>query len=154
MKWRGVAAHTGCGGNAKTELDGIPASDKARNEVINACAKDFYETFIKDTELDQGYCDAQDRTGELRVGVEPSYMYERMKFASLRWDKTHSAQHTGFAFGPWGSDVRSSRRLYKDYQLRSKFVRFIDRWHRRLFENPETKRDNGSKPTFRFHVSP
>ena len=100
---------------------------------INSCSKDCYLTFFKDTKMDDGYVDAGLRHGEVRIGIEPSYMYERLKMFVISERKELSRIETGYSWGGWGTDIRSSTQYYKDKKTNCKFVRFIDKWHPVLF---------------------
>lgn len=132
MKRRGAAALTGLGGNAKVYMSGQPTKDEKFNKVINAAAKDAYETFFKKF----GYCDAGVDGEEVRLGIEPTYQFEPLKIVAINKDKDQSRFITGRAVGPWASAVQSTIKEYRDYQRHSKFIRFVDKWHPLLFALP------------------
>ncbi len=126
------AAATGLGGNAGPELmDRQSTGDKKRDALINECSKDAHDQFFKSF----GYCDAGADGDEVRIGVEPAYMHENLKMISINRVKERSSFVTGRAFGPWGTGMRSTERRYGDYKRQGKFVKFIDKWHPKLFSN-------------------
>lgn len=134
MKRRIGGQHTGLGGNAETLLDGKKTKDKKLNRLVNKIAKDCYLTFFKGTKMDQNYCDAQARDYEFRFGIEATYMYDDMKIISITEDKSLSSYATGVARGGWGSGLCATVKYYKQYTYKSKFIRFVDKWHPLLFK--------------------
>lgn len=134
MKRRiGISAHIGIGGGGPALMDGQPTEDEKLNDLVRACSKDAYETFFKGTVMDEEYCDAQVGSRDVRVGIEPSYMYQRLKMITIEENKVWSSIVTGYAWGAWGSDIRKTEKYYKEYKTKSKFVRFVDKWHKILF---------------------
>ncbi len=122
-------------GNPNPELmDGQTTGNKKRDTLINECAKDAYEIFFKGTKLDYNSVDAQAREFEVRIGVEPTYMYESLKMIVIRDEIQNSYIITGYAWDAYGSGIRSTRKYYKEYKTNSKFVCFINRWHDKLFQ--------------------
>lgn len=128
------AAATGLGNPSTAFMDGKSTGSKERDGLINKCAKEAYELFFKGTKLDYDLCDAQDGMDEVRVGIEPAYQFEKLKMVSIARVKNMSSITTGIAYGAWGSGIRSSRKYYKDCKTNSKFKRFIDAWHAKLYE--------------------
>lgn len=123
-------------GNPNTQLMDCKATrDKIKNRVINRCAKEAYKIFFKGTKLDFEYCDAQANfdMSEIKIGIEPAYMYEDLKIIIIRKKKEHSEFITGRAWGVYGSDIASKNKYYSEYKNKSKFVNFIDEWHKKLF---------------------
>lgn len=137
MKRSGVV--TGIGGGTSV-MDGQSSGDTSLDETINACAKDFYETFLKGTKLDYEGCDAGLHTSGLTliVGIEPSYAGDPIKFAAIQKRKENSYLTTGIARGSYGTEWQSNSCKYTDYKYKSKFVRFVDKWHPRLFKEDTT----------------
>lgn len=129
-----MAALTGLGNSAPNLMDGEPTGDRKRDRAISACAKDFYEKFIKGTRIDEGYADAGVRGNSVIVGVEPSYEYERMKVVVLYPSKEMSRLIEGIARGGWGSNVVKRERLYCELTRDCKLRRFVDEWHGKLFK--------------------
>lgn len=70
----------------------------------------------------------------VKVGVEPSYQYEPLKIIEINKIKAKSKITQGKSFGGYGSQVVSSSRIYSEYKYRSKFIKFVDAWHGRLFK--------------------
>jgi hypothetical protein len=126
----GDAGATGLGNPVPELISGRSTGDEQRENLIRAAAKECYETFgFKQ----YGYCDAGEEGNEVRLGVEPAYQYEHLKLIIVAREKDCSRFITGRAWGAWGSEIASTMREYGDYKRRSKFVRFIDKWHPRLY---------------------
>lgn len=121
---------TGLGGNAKVWMSGKPTEDKKFNKLVNRAAKECYETFSFER---FGYCDAGIDGGEVRLGIEPTYMFQPLKIIAINKNKDESRYITGRAVGPWASVCQSRIKEYRDYSRNSKFVRFVDKWHPLLF---------------------
>lgn len=132
MRRRIGGAHTGLGGGGSTLIDGKATKDKKINKIVTEAAKDAYETFFKGTKLDEEYCDAQYRPNEVRLGIEPSYMYESLKIIVIDIQKEYSYIETGYAWGAWGTGIRSTKRYYRDIKTNSKFKKFINKWHEKI----------------------
>lgn len=77
--------------------------------------------------------DYQINEDEILVGIEPAYQYDRLKIIRICKNKSDSYIQIGRAWGPYGSQIGSTTKYYKDYKNKSKFVRFVDRWHVELF---------------------
>ncbi|MFA5174734.1 MAG: hypothetical protein WC438_06130 [Candidatus Pacearchaeota archaeon] len=135
MKRRiGCALHTHLGGNGIELMDGKSTGKKELDKIINACSKEAYELFFKNTKLDYEGVDASMKEGyEVRIGIEPSYMYDELKMLCIHEDKKASRLITGIAFDVWGTGIRSTTKMYKDYKYKSKFIKFIDKWHDKIF---------------------
>lgn len=69
----------------------------------------------------------------ISVGLEPAYAGEPLKIICICKRKEASYIRTGHAFGMYGSGIRSKYRFYEDYKYNSKFKKFVDKWHGRLF---------------------
>ena len=120
------------GGNSSPSLvDCKSTGDKETDAILKACAKAAYETWFEK----EGYCDAGINGPEVRFGIEPSYMYEDLKLICIHKEKGLSRLWTGIAWGPWGSGVASKEKFYKDYKNTSKFTRFIDEWHPKIYKS-------------------
>ncbi len=78
-------------------------------------------------------CDFRVDEHSLVLGVEPSYMGDPLKLIVIHKNKAHSAFVTGHGFGYWGAGVRKKTKLYSTYKKQSKFTRFVDEWHPKLF---------------------
>ena len=124
---------TGLGGGGQALMDGKPTGDKKRDALIRLVSKDCYLSFFKGTKLDYDGVDAQAKEYEVRIGIEPSYMYESLKMFVISKTKENSYMVTGYSWGGWGTGIRSTRRYYSEYKTKSKFVRFIDNWHPQLY---------------------
>ena len=129
MKHRGGAQHTGLGSNAPVLVSGkntggIPDS------LLNEIAKDCYNTFSFEK---YGYCEAGFDGDEARFGIEPTYQFEDLKLIVVCKDKAESKYITGRAVGAWASALQQKVKEYRNYQKSSKFTRFVDKWHAKLF---------------------
>ena len=131
MKHRGGAQHTGLGGNAETLISGKNTS-KIPDKLLNDIAKECYDTFSFKT---YGYCEAGFDGDEARFGVEPSYKFEDLKLIIICKDKKESKYITGRAVGPWASALQQKTKEYGNYRKSSKFIRFVDKWHPKLYPN-------------------
>lgn len=121
-------------GNPEPELmsgksTGRPDLDK----MINQCAADCYRVFFKGTEMDYETCDAGADIFGIRFGIEPAYFGDNLRLITFMKDKDRCNYQTGHAFGYYGSGIRSKIRYYGSYKRSSKFTRFIDKWHIKLF---------------------
>ncbi len=115
-------------------MDAKPTGDKKRDDIVRAFSKDVYETFFKGTSMDEGYVDAGVRDFHVRAGIEPGYMYNPLKIIEIHEKKEHSRLITGYSWEAWGSGLRLTKRYYMDYKYKSKFVKFVDKWHSKLFQ--------------------
>lgn len=129
MKRRMITG-TGLGASSPNLISGQPTGDKKRDSLLNKIAKDCYETFGFEK---YGYCDAGFEGEEARFGVEPSYKFDPLKLITIAKEKDDSKYITGRAVGYYGSEVQSTVKEYGDYTKQSKFVRFVDKWHGKLF---------------------
>lgn len=99
------------------------------NEFLIECQKSYSIFSVFD-----GFDFHLSKTG-FAFGIEPSYRYDDLfKIYIDFFDKNRSYIEKGVAFGDYGSDIVSKRKFYKDYKLKSKFVRFVDEWQKPLFE--------------------
>lgn len=130
MKHRGLAVHTGLGASPEVLISGKNTS-KVKDSLLNEIARDCYKTFNFEKKF--GYCEAGFDGEEARFGAEPSYQFEDLKMIIIAKEKGKSSYVTGQAVGPWASAIRSKQKRYSEYQKKSKFVRFVDKWHGKLF---------------------
>lgn len=92
-------------------------------------AEKVIELYFKDTE---GFDYAWGKN-TLRIGIEPAYQFDPLKVITIHKTKKKSTITTGHAFGCYGSGIRSKTKTYSEYKYKSKFVKFIDEAHLRLF---------------------
>ena len=134
MKRRiGSDLRTGLGGG-RTLIDGQKTKDKKLNRVLTACARDAYATFFMGTVLDSDICDAQYRYDIATFGVEPTYQYDKLKVINIHRTKKNSTFVTGIARGTYGSQIAETKYVYKNYTRDCKFIRFVDKWHPKLYK--------------------
>lgn len=131
----GIGGITGLGNPAPELMESKATGDKVRDSLIRRCAKDAYEVFFKGTKLDYNYCDAAVKHEEVRLGIEPAYQYQELKMIVVSPTKENSYIRTGIAFGYYGSGIRSRKKFYSEFKYKGKFVRFVDKWHNKLFKN-------------------
>ena len=131
----GIASMTGLGNPNSQIIDGRLSKSKKLNKIIKKCSKDAYNIFFVNTKIDFGHCDAQINfdMSEIRIGVEPAYMYEGLKIITICKKKEVSNFMTGYAWGVYGSDISSTTMYYSEYKNKSKFVKFVDNWHDKIF---------------------
>lgn len=70
----------------------------------------------------------------VKIGIEPAYQYDKLRIIEINRDKAKSSIRYGKAFGPYGSRLVGRTKLYSEYKYKSKFVKFVDEWHERLFK--------------------
>lgn len=70
---------------------------------------------------------------QVLVGIEPSYQFDPLKIVAIHKDKKKSFIQTGRAWGGYGSQLSTTTKCYSEYKYKSKFVKFIDQWHDKLF---------------------
>ena len=102
---------------------------------------DFWDEFLEDatknfkTISEYGGFDFQVTEDRFMFGIEPSYEGDDLQIVQFNFkDKSLCCIEQGRAFGAYGSDIVSKFRYYGDYKNKSKFVKFIDKWYDRLFE--------------------
>ena len=44
---------------------------------------------------------------------------------------------TGYSWDAWGSGIRSTAKLYSNYKNKSKFIKFVDKWHPKIYAHIE-----------------
>lgn len=134
----GIGAITGLGNPLPEMIENTETTgSKERDDLIRACAKECYETFFKGSKERGIDCDGVDAgitpAGDIRIGIEPGYMYWPLKIVEISREKKWSQLMTGYSWGAYGSGLRKKHRRYGEYKKCSKFIRFIDKWHPVLF---------------------
>lgn len=99
--------------------------------------KDKWQKFLKDFSAkysliqEFGRFDFRYDPGSFAVGIEPTYMYDKLLIIKFDLtDKKNCSLTKGVAFGAYGSDKVTETRFYKDYKRKSKFTVFIDKWYK------------------------
>jgi hypothetical protein len=77
--------------------------------------------------------DFEIRDDSVTVGIEPTYQYDKVKLISICRDKSWSHIKIGKAWGSYGTQIGATTKYYGDYKYKSKFIKFVDAWHHRLF---------------------
>ncbi len=63
-------------------------------------------------------------------GIEPSYIMDEMLIVYINFHNITSCSiERGIALGFYGSNVVSKIKTYRQYERKSKFIRFIDKWY-------------------------
>lgn len=95
--------------------------------------KEFADEALKEYfSYEEGF-DFQLNKDFVNIGIEPAYQYDRLKIISIQKDKSKSYIQTGKAWGPYGSQIAKNTKVYGDYKNKSKFIKFVDKWHAVLF---------------------
>jgi hypothetical protein len=118
-----VGTSLGLGNPSPAELSN---TGKISPKFFDAAIKEFFSEFDG--------LDFERTADEVKVGIEPTYQGDHLVIVRLTRDKSKSSITVGYAFGHYGSGVRSKTRFYQDYKYKAKFVRFVDEWHSRLFK--------------------
>ncbi len=69
------------------------------------------------------------------VGIEPGYQYEPLLIVCICKNKSKSYIQRGKAWGAYGTQLVTTTKYYKDYKKKSKFIKFVDKWHKVLFKD-------------------
>lgn len=126
MRHRISSLVTGLGNPSPPLMDGGFSADSKLNAKVKEAAKEVFELFLKNG---FNHCDAQIGEDQIRLGVEPAYQYQKLKMITVHQEKKWSSFSIGYAWEAYGSGLRSRKKYYKDYKFKSKFIRFIDKWH-------------------------
>jgi hypothetical protein len=130
----GIAAATHMGGNNS------PVLLNNTGTLTPIMKKMMEQSFGMYKALKYG-CDYQITLGQVIWGREPGYQYEPLTIISLSRIKGLSYLQTGKSFGAWGSGIRSRWKFYWEYKTNSKFKRFVDYWHSRIYPEFRTAED-------------
>lgn len=103
--------------------------DNKGGKIDSEFAKDAFKTYFQEYD---GF-DFHITQDSITIGMEPAYQYERLKLVSIHKDKRKSYIQQGKAWGPYGSQIAKNTKVYGNYKNKSKFVKFVDRWHEVLF---------------------
>jgi len=135
MRHRIGGQHTGLGNPFKEVLTNNLSKNKKFNTLVKEMLFEAITTFplMKQTKG----CDFQIYDDIIEFGIEPAYQYEDLEIIALARNKLSSYIQKGHAWGTYGSDIASRTKYYSDYKLKSKFVRFIDKWHQKLYISKE-----------------
>jgi len=117
---RRIAGSFGLGNPDKELLSNRGRLPKA---FVNAVKRTFFK---------EGF-DFEIQEDAVAVGVEPTYQDDPLKIIVINKDKSKSYVRRGKAFGLYGSQVVATIKYYDDYKYKSKFIKFVDTWHQKLF---------------------
>jgi len=125
----GIASQTGLGNPSEELLKNQWSGDVTYNKIIKTMLKEGVGLYFKDI----GGCDFTIHHNRIEFGIEPTYQFDKLKIISVNKEIGLSCIQTGVAFDLWGSGICASTKWYKDYKLKSKFVRFVDKWHKIIY---------------------
>ena len=120
----GMAGCTGLGNPNPCILDNKGTLNTIQTEVADEFIKIYNEGWGCDYGIGENY---------FMLGIEPSYMGDDLTILLLHKNKNNSSLQTGRAFGYYGSGIRSRTKYYKEYKYNSKFKKFVDKFHSKLF---------------------
>lgn len=95
-------------------------------------ADDAYETYFSKQGQAEGF-DFHVNESCVMVGLEPGYQYERLLIVAIHKNKEMSFIRDGYAWQGYGTGLRKKTRFYGEFKYNCKFVRFVDKWHGKLF---------------------
>lgn len=124
-----IGSQIGLGNPSAVLLDNKWSKSETYNKKIKRMLKDGTGLYFKDI----GGCDFTIIKDRIDFGIEPAYQFENLKIISVNKEIGLSFIQTGRAFDYYGSGIRSTIKYYKNYKLKSKFVRFIDKWHKAVY---------------------
>ena len=123
----GIGAYTGLGNPDKEIL----SNKGTLTPLLKKLARETVRLYFKKW----GGCDFDISENKITLGIEPAYQYEKLKIIRIHRDKEASFIRTGVAWGAWGSGIASKYKFYSDYKINGKFKKFVDRWHRKIFND-------------------
>lgn len=138
----GCAINIGIGRSVGTNFNlfnNYEELDDAQTKLVEEMVKEYlinfaswyYEGMEKECSADFGYFDER----YFNIGWEPSYQYEPLSIISFDLqDKGDTYIMHGTSFGPYGTNVASKLRYYREYKNKSKCIKFIDKYYDLLKE--------------------
>lgn len=126
-----VASMTGLGNPNEPILTNNWPEDQNQRKIILDMMKEAIKIF-RPLEKSE-YSDFNVFKDNIVIGNEPAYMYEELFLLSINRKKESSMIRTGVSFGNYGSNIVSKVLFYKDKKRKSKFVRFVDKYHALLY---------------------
>lgn len=130
MRHRIGGAHTGLGNSAPAQLQNNWSGDKSFDKHLKNLFSEAIKTFPL-MKQSQG-CDFQLEKDRISFGIEPAYQHDELEIVIININKTLSYHQRGHAWGAYGSQIVTTTKSYNDYIYKSKFIRFIDKWHELL----------------------
>ena len=125
MKHRIGGLETGLGVSSPDYLDNNLAIEPS----------EFWESFLADLEKNYkifkkyGGFDYHKEKDVFAFGIEPTYKGDELLVITINLkDKKLSTLETGISRGLYGTDICSRSFKYSDYKLKSKFIKFVDKW--------------------------
>lgn len=124
----GAAAWTHLGGNNSPErLENVGTTTPEILAMFSEAIKTFPEM-----KLHEGL-DYHIGSDLIFMGIEPSYFGDNLEIVTIARDKAQSTIETGHAFGMYGSGIRSRKKSYSEFKRPTRFTKFIDAWHGKVF---------------------
>jgi len=118
MRHRIINFRTGLGNPSKELMDN---NGKVNKKMLFEAIDLFFSKW--------GGCDFSIKEDGILIGIEPAYQYEYLKVIFINTNKDYSYFEQGRAWGGYGSGIASTRKYYKDYKNKSKFIKFVDKWY-------------------------
>jgi hypothetical protein len=122
VKMQRRLVNNGLGANTKVLLDNKGEINK---EFADAALAEYFAK-------EKGY-DFQITEDSITIGIEPTYMFDKLKLISINKDKSKSYIKKGIAFGAYGSQILGKPKAYSQYKRKCKFTLFVDKWHKVLY---------------------
>jgi hypothetical protein len=128
----GIASMTRLGGNSdKPILINNWPEDKTLEKKLMDMMEEASKTFKALEKMRN--IDFSIFENNILIGIEPSYMYDEIYVISINRDKNSSMLRSGISFGNYGSNIISKVSFYKDKKTKSKFIRFVDKYHALIY---------------------
>ena len=129
MRHRIGGQNTGLGNPNPEILENKWSKDERLNKVLKAMFKEVIPLYFSKW----GGVDFKIRENRIEFGIEPAYQYEKLLFITIDRNINESRYTSGIAWGAWGSELAIKERYYGDYKYKSKFCKFIDKWHKKIY---------------------
>ena len=129
MRHRICNMFTGMGNSEPVKLDN---NVKLKNKKFWDC---FLEDVMKNFKTMKEFKGFDFHLSEngFKFGIEPAYQYDDLQIIYFDFNnKDVCYLHQGRAFGFYGSRVVHTLKCYYEYKLKSKFIRFVDKWYEHI----------------------
>jgi hypothetical protein len=127
----GIASLTGLGNPAPAILHNTGKITSEIQQMFDDALKlyfDYWGGF--DYDIEDTY---------IRIGYEPAYQYEEGLLIYIFKDKIKSYWERSKAWGAYGSELALKGKAYHQYKTNSKFVKFINKWHNKIWKDQQQK---------------
>ena len=120
-----MASGTGLGNPEPPLMNNKWSSNEKINTFIKIMGDEAIELYFKDY---NGF-DFQIGEDSVTIGIEPAYKFEKLKILHFNKDKDECYYQKGISWGYYGSDIVCETRRYKQYNRKSPFKNFVDKWY-------------------------